>query len=56
MKIEENGELVVKPENEWSSEKDENSLENSRALNVIYNGVEKNIFKLINTCVSAEEA
>lgn len=51
MKTEEKGELVVKPEKEWSSEEEEASFGNSRALNVVYNGVDKNIFRLINTCV-----
>lgn len=30
----------------------EEALENPIALNVIYNGVNKNIFKNINTCTS----
>ena len=29
---------------------------NCRALNAIFNGVDKNVFRLINTCTSAKEA
>ena len=36
--------------------KDEFVLGNSCALNVLYNGVDKNIFRLINTCKRAQEA
>lgn len=35
---------------------DEASLGNSRALNAIFNGVDKNIFRLINICVSTKKA
>lgn len=40
----------------WSKEEDEESIGNSRALNALYNGVDQNVFKLINTCTSAKEA
>ncbi|KAA0050148.1 gag-proteinase polyprotein [Cucumis melo var. makuwa] len=42
----------------WKStkEEDEESLENTRALNALFNGVDWNVFKLINTCTSAKEA
>ena len=40
----------------WTKEEDETSLENSRALNALFNGVDQNVFKLINTCSSAKEA
>ena len=40
----------------WSKEEDEESHRNSQALNALYNGVDQNIFKLINTCSSAKEA
>ena len=45
-----------KPEKEWSPTEDEAALGNSRALNAIFNGVDKNIFRLINTCTSAKVA
>lgn len=37
------------------SREDEASLGNSRALNAIFNEVDKNIFRLINTCFFAKE-
>lgn len=46
----------MKSEKDWSKEKDEKALGNSRALNSIYNEVNKNIFRIINTCTSAKEA
>ena len=47
---------LKKPEIEWSPTEDEATLSNSKALNAIYNGVDKNVFRLINTCESANEA
>ena len=35
---------------------DEASLWNSHALNAIFNEVDQNVFKLINTCTSTKEA
>ncbi|TYK00077.1 gag-pol polyprotein [Cucumis melo var. makuwa] len=35
---------------------DEESLRNSQALNALYNGVDQNVFKLINTCTSVKKA
>lgn len=35
---------------------DEEALGNSKALDVILNGVDKNTFRLINTCSKAKEA
>src|ERR1044072_7880226 len=40
----------MKKEEDWSKEEDEEALENSKALNAIFNGVDKNMFRLINTC------
>lgn len=40
----------------WSKEKDEEDHGNSRALNTIFNRVDKNIFRFINTCSIAKEA
>lgn len=44
-----------KPEISWSIAKDETSLDNSLDLNTIFNGVDQNMFKLINTYTSAKE-
>ena len=48
--------LTLKKEEEWSKEEDEEALANSKALNAIFNGVDKNMFRLINTCTVAKEA
>jgi gag-polypeptide of LTR copia-type len=45
-----------KPEKDWTDDEDEESLGNSRALNAIFNGVDKNVFRLINTCTTAKSA
>lgn len=42
------GTLILKLEVEWSNAEDDGDLGNSKALNVIFNGVDKNIFRLIN--------
>lgn len=47
---------TLKPELQWTEAEDEASLGNSRALNAIFNGVDRNIFYLINTYVSTKEA
>src|SRR6266487_6089845 len=46
----------LKPESEWSKEEDELALGNSKALNALYNGVDKNMFRLIKRCKVAKEA
>src|ERR1044072_3058372 len=48
--------LTLKKEEEWSKEEDEEALANLKALNAIFNGVDKNMFRLINTCTVAMEA
>jgi len=46
----------LKPEEEWTALEDEQALANSRALNVIFNGVDKNIFRMIKQCNVAKDA
>ena len=46
----------LKPEEEWSKEEDELALGNSKALNDLFNGVDKNIFRLIKHCTVAKDA
>src|ERR1044072_58603 len=48
--------ITFKKEEDWSKEEDEEALANSKALNAIFNGVDKNMFILINTCTVAKEA
>lgn len=47
---------VPKHEVEWTDSEDKASIGNSHALNDIFNCVDRNIFRLINTCVSIKEA
>ncbi|MCI58930.1 gag-pol polyprotein, partial [Trifolium medium] len=52
----EDGTTSLKPEAEWSEAEVNEALRNSKALNAIFNGVDKNMFKLINTCTEAKQA
>jgi len=47
---------VLKPEEEWTTVEDESFLANSRALNSIFNGVYKNMFRMIKQCTVAKVA
>ena len=46
----------VKDEVNWPEAEDLEALRNSQALNAIFNGVDKNVFRLINTCTTAKAA
>src|ERR1044072_3111196 len=46
----------LKPEEKWTKKEDEEALANNKVLNVIFNGVDKNIFRLIYTCTVAKDA
>ena len=48
--------IDLKDEEDWTKEEDEEALANSKALNAIFNGVDKNMFRLINTCTVAKDA
>lgn len=54
MTISQDGTLILNPEVEWSNVEDEEALGNSKALNTIFNGVDKNMFRIINTCSEAK--
>jgi len=41
---------VLKPEEEWTEPEDELALANSKALNALFNGVDKNMFRLTKNC------
>jgi len=47
---------VLKPEEEWIAAEDELALGNSKALNALFNGVNKNMFRLIKQCIVAKDA
>src|SRR4030043_1676698 len=48
--------VVLKPEEEWSKEEDELALGNSKAMNALFNGLDKNIFRLIKHCTVDKDA
>ena len=50
------GVSAPKPEVDWIDAEEQTSVGNSRALNAIFNGVDLNMFKLINSCGTSKEA
>ncbi|KAA0063878.1 gag-pol polyprotein [Cucumis melo var. makuwa] len=47
---------IPKSKVHWTDAKEQAFVGNARALNAILNGVDLNVFKLINSCSSAKEA
>jgi len=47
---------VLKPEEEWIVAEDELALGNFKALNALFNCVDKNMFRLIKQCIVAKDA
>ncbi|GAA0163903.1 hypothetical protein LIER_19663 [Lithospermum erythrorhizon] len=47
---------TVKLEADWTKEEEKVALANNKALNVIFNVVDINVFKLINTCTVVKVA
>src|SRR6266487_3587500 len=47
---------ALKPEEEWTTAEDSLALGNSKALNALFNGVDKNMFRLIKKCEVAKDA
>ncbi|KAK2356863.1 gag-protease polyprotein [Trifolium repens] len=52
----EDGSTSLKGVAYWSAEEETTASANSKALNAIFNGVDQNMFKLINTCTEAKQA
>ncbi|KAK2402591.1 gag-protease polyprotein [Trifolium repens] len=50
------GSTSLKGVADWSLEEETEASGNSKALNAIFNGVDENMFKLINTCTEAKQA
>ncbi|KAA0064266.1 gag-pol polyprotein [Cucumis melo var. makuwa] len=48
--------LVPKPEIDWTDAEEHTSVGNARAINAIFNYVNLNVFKLINSCTTVKEA
>jgi len=46
----------LKPIEEWFKDENELALGNSKALNALFNGVDKNMFILINTSTVLKDA
>lgn len=47
---------VLKAEEDWDDEDDKLAQGNSKALNALFNGVDKNIFRLINNCIVSKDS
>src|ERR1044072_7182918 len=54
-KLEKDGTTSLKPEEEWSKEEEELALGNFKALNALFNGIDKNIFRLVHQCELAKD-
>lgn len=50
------GKVSLKSELKWTSAEDDVVVGNCCALNALFNVIDQNVFKLINTCVFAKEA
>ncbi|KAK2371612.1 gag-protease polyprotein [Trifolium repens] len=46
----------LKPEEDWTPAEDTLALGNNKALNALFNGVDKNMFRLIKQCTVAKDA
>ena len=46
---------IPKLEVDWTNAEEQASVGNARALNAIFNGVDLNVFKLINFCVQLKK-
>lgn len=51
----EDGTTNLKPKAEWTNVEDDKALRNSKAMNDIFNVIDKNMFIFINTCSEAKE-
>src|ERR1043165_1114962 len=54
-KVEKDGTTILKPEEEWGKEEEELALGNSKALNALFNGIDRNIFRLVHQCELAKD-
>ncbi|KAK2392554.1 gag-protease polyprotein [Trifolium repens] len=50
------GTTELKPEENWSKKEDDLALGNNKALNALFSGVDKYIFRLIKKCTVAKDA
>ena len=47
---------VLKPKEEWTTDEDELAFGNFKALNSLFNGINKNMFRLVKQCTVAKDA
>ncbi|XP_075515558.1 uncharacterized protein LOC142550205 [Primulina tabacum] len=55
-RVNEDGDSLVKPESDWTTDEVQISIYNSKALNAIFSSVDMNMFGLITNCISAKDA
>ncbi|XP_073277698.1 uncharacterized protein [Primulina huaijiensis] len=55
-KQDEDGDSLIKLENDWTADEVQSSNHNSKALNAIFFSVDMNMFTLITNCTSAKDA
>ncbi|XP_075507612.1 uncharacterized protein LOC142544452 [Primulina tabacum] len=55
-RVDEDGDNLIKPESDWTTEEVQVSNNNSKALNAIFSSVDMNMFSLITNCTSAKDA
>lgn len=46
----------IKPEADWTKVENDEAIGKTKALNIIFKGVDKNMLRLINTCSEVKEA
>src|SRR3954468_9997438 len=49
------GNKTLKPEEDWDKDEEALALGNSKALNALFNGIDKNIFRLVHHCELAKD-
>lgn len=55
IKKDKEGNSVLKPEEDWDKEEALLALGNSKALNALFNGIDRNIFRLVHHCELAKD-
>src|SRR3954465_5951499 len=53
--VDKDGNKTLKPEEEWDKDEEALALGNSKALNALFNGIDKNIFRLVHQCELAKD-
>src|SRR3954470_1431745 len=54
--VDKDGNKTLKPEEDWDKDEEALALGNSKALNALFNGIDKNIFRLVHHCELAKDA